>query len=218
MRRQRGGDTEQAQKLAGNARETSRRRQLVEIAYRQIVARGFEGLRFREVAAEAGINNATLAYYFPTKEALIQGVTELLGERLQTSQTRSDEPAPRNALAELRQMFEGLRRRLAEDPSFFIVITELALRARRDRAVASMGEQRDRFWERRLTRILTRGMEEGVFRADLEVPGAVLALMAQMKGIAQHAAMRERPAAEIAALVETVAEQVEMWVRAKGSR
>ena len=198
--------------MARKARETDRRRQLVEIAYRQIVARGFEGLRFREVAAEAGINNATLAYYFPTKEALIQGVSELLGERLQTSQMHGDEPTPKNALEELRQVFAGLRRRLTEDPSFFIVITELALRARRDPAVESIGEQRDRFWVRRLVRILMRGIDEGVFRGDLDVLATALALMAQMRGIAQHAAMRERPAKEIAVLVETVAEQVERWV------
>jgi AcrR family transcriptional regulator len=212
-----GGNTEPAQGFVRNGRETSRRRQILEIAYGQIVTRGFEGLRFREVAAEAGINNATLAYYFPTKEALIEGVTELLGERLQASQVRGDEPAPGNALEEMRQMFEGLRRRLTQDPSFFIVITELALRARRDPAVESIGERRDRFWERRLTRILMRGMEEGVFRADLEVPCAVLALMAQMKGLAQHAAMRDRPAAEIAMMLKTVADQAEGWLTTAGS-
>ena len=53
-----------------------RRSALVLAAYRQIAARGFEGLRTREVAAEVGVNIATLHYYFPTKEKLIEGVVE----------------------------------------------------------------------------------------------------------------------------------------------
>ena len=48
-----------------------RRQQLVSIAMEQIAKKGFEGLRFQEVAKQAGVNNATLYYYFPTKEALI---------------------------------------------------------------------------------------------------------------------------------------------------
>src|SRR5205807_7131455 len=51
-----------------------RRHALVAAAFGQIAERGFEGLRTREVAAEAGVNIATLHYYFPTKEALIRGV------------------------------------------------------------------------------------------------------------------------------------------------
>src|SRR5947208_10483351 len=51
-----------------------RRRALVAAAYRRIASDGFEGLRTREVAADVGVNIATLHYYFPTKEALIRGV------------------------------------------------------------------------------------------------------------------------------------------------
>jgi AcrR family transcriptional regulator len=36
-----------------------------------IVTKGFEELRFLEVANEGDINNATLYYYFRTREALI---------------------------------------------------------------------------------------------------------------------------------------------------
>ena len=56
---------------APKAIKEDRRRALVLAAFGQIAERGFEGLRTREVAAEAGVNIATLHYYFPTKEALI---------------------------------------------------------------------------------------------------------------------------------------------------
>ncbi|HEX2646820.1 MAG TPA: TetR family transcriptional regulator, partial [Candidatus Dormibacteraeota bacterium] len=65
-------------RVAPRATATSeqRKQQLVKAAFTQIAERGFEGLRTREVAAEVGVNIATLHYYFPTKEALIRGVLE----------------------------------------------------------------------------------------------------------------------------------------------
>lgn len=185
---------------------------MLEIAYNLIAARGFEGLRFSEVAAQAGINNATLWYYFPSKEALIQGVTEFLTERLQSPQGGTERPSPANALEEFRQMFAGVRNRLKGDPSFFIVITELALRAKRDPAINSIGEQRDNFWARRVTGILERGMAQGVFRSDLDRNATALALMTQIKGMAHHVAMRERQPGEIDTIVSAVAAQVEHWL------
>src|SRR5487761_1532679 len=85
------------EKLQG---ELNRRQQLVQIAFDLIASKGFEGLRFQEVASQAGINNATLYYYFPSKEALIQGVVDFLMERLRTPQAKPDPPAA-NALEEL---------------------------------------------------------------------------------------------------------------------
>src|SRR5262245_14153381 len=51
-----------------------RREALVAAAYQRIAREGFEGLRTRDVAADVGVNIATLHYYFPSKEALIRGV------------------------------------------------------------------------------------------------------------------------------------------------
>src|SRR5437667_12436807 len=58
---------------------------LVQAAFNQIAERGFEGLRTREVAAEVGVNIATLHYYFPTKEALIRGVIAHAMQRFRTT-------------------------------------------------------------------------------------------------------------------------------------
>lgn len=197
--------------------ETNRRQQLVQIAFDLIAAKGFEGLRFQQVAATAGINNATLYYYFPSKEALIQGVVDFLMERLRTPPAQPVLAAA-NALEELRQMFEGARRRIGEDPSFFVVITELALRAKRDPAIDRIGEQRDNFWERRIASILERGIREGVFRRDLDKDVTATALMVQMKGVAHHAAMRKRKVGEIDSIISQLAAQVESWIRIEEAR
>ncbi len=198
------------------APEPHRRRQLVEIAFHQIASKGFEGLRFQEVAKEAGINNATLYYYFPSKELLIQGVVDFLMERLKAPATAAENPAG-NALDELRQVFEGTRRRVAQAPEYFIVITELALRAKRDPAIEKTGRQRDDFWCRRLSGIVERGIAEGVFRSDIDPDIAVAALMAQIKGISFHATMGKRKPGEVNAIITAIAEQVEHWLTC-GSR
>lgn len=197
--------------------ESDRRRQLVQIAFDHIATKGFEGLRFQEVAKEAGINNATLYYHFPSKEALIGGVVDFLRERLESPVAPPKTP-PRNALEELRQEFEDTRHRLAQSPSFFIVITELALRAKRDLVVDKIGKQRDDFWARRLSAIVERGLAEGIFRPDLDVHATVASLMTQFKGISHHATMRKRKPGEIDLIVSEIAAQVEHWLTCPAPR
>src|SRR6266536_5102442 len=60
--------------LSAEQPRPDRRQALVAAAFQRIASEGFEGLRTRDVAADAGVNIATLHYYFPTKEALIRGV------------------------------------------------------------------------------------------------------------------------------------------------
>ena len=62
--------------------QRDRKSELVQIAYRLIAQNGLEGFRIRQVAAEAGIDNGTLHYHFPSKEALILGVVDYLMEDL----------------------------------------------------------------------------------------------------------------------------------------
>src|SRR6516165_8179591 len=61
-----------------------RRDSLVRAAFVCLAADGFEGLRTRSVADRAGVNIATLHYYFPTKEALIGGVADYLASQFIT--------------------------------------------------------------------------------------------------------------------------------------
>jgi TetR/AcrR family transcriptional repressor of nem operon len=160
-----------------------RREELVGIAYRHIAERGFEGLRFRDVAGEAGINNATLLYYFPSKEALIQAVLE----RMLAEYTTLDAPRPpagtAGALAELRVEFAEARASLDKAPEQFVVFTELLLRSRRDAAVAALLERLTSRWREHVLGIVGRGIREGVFRPDLDPATVTALIMAQLQGI-----------------------------------
>src|SRR5438270_14025793 len=104
-----------------------RRRELVHAAYRQIAEGGFEGLRTREVAAEVGVNIATLHYYFPTKEALIRGVIAHAMQRFRTTL------APHGVSGDpLRRHLRAVRTLLRDEPQVGAVMGELALRSARD--------------------------------------------------------------------------------------
>jgi AcrR family transcriptional regulator len=194
-----------------------RRRQLIQIAFDEIATKGFEGLRFQEVAAKAGITNATLYYHFASKESLIEGLVQSLMDELKGVE-QSVGHSPESGIAELRGLFEEVQSRVTKDPRFFIVITELALRARRDPVIDRIGKQRDDFWRRRLRSILERGIADGSFRNDLDVETTVLALMVQIKGIGHHAAVRKRKPSELQRIIEEIAAQVECRLTDRDSR
>jgi AcrR family transcriptional regulator len=72
------------------------------------VQRFDEGFRIRQVAAEAGIDNGTLHFHFPTKEALIHVVVDYLTEDLKNNRAAWKDAEP-SALDELRMEFEDIR-------------------------------------------------------------------------------------------------------------
>lgn len=197
-------------RVRGSAALSRRRRQvLVQTAYRHIAALGFEGLRVRAVAREAGINHATLLHYFPTKEALIQGVVEYLLREFQVS--RVPRPTAPTPLEEVRLEFEDMRLRLRDSPEMVAVLTELVARARRDPAVSRPLRLLDDTWRGYLTGLLRRGITAGAFRADLDPTATATALMAQIKGLGLHALGHADPA-EVDALAAQLAAQVERWL------
>lgn len=187
-----------------------RRQQLVSIAMQQISRKGFEGLRFQEVAKQAGINNATLYYHFPTKEALIQGVVNHLTAELKKARSGLSD-APMTALQELRHEFDDIRKLLRATPKLFIVQIELSLRGLRDPDISNAEKQRDHVWREHLSGIIRRGIEQGVFRRDIELEPAVTALIAQFKGIGYDAALGKRSVREIGKTISEIARQVEHY-------
>ena len=103
------------------ARTQDRKRELVGIAYRLIADIGLEGFRIRQVAAAASMDNGTLHYHFPSKEALIQGVVDHLVRDLETNRAPGNKNGRQTALDELGTEFEDIRVRLHESPEQFVV-------------------------------------------------------------------------------------------------
>ncbi|HLW01506.1 MAG TPA: TetR/AcrR family transcriptional regulator [Ktedonobacterales bacterium] len=170
---------ERSEKTPHTAHGEAQRRALARAAYDLIAEKGFEGLRTRDVAERAGVNVATLHYYFKSKEDLIRGVVGLLREYLSAPLLQ---PGSRGPLEELCRELADVQRQAREIPEVFIVLLELHLRSLRDPIIKAILQEMDVGWREHITAYLTAGVQQGIFRADLDVPAAASLLMAYVKG------------------------------------
>ena len=145
------------------AHREDRRQALVRAAYDQIAEHGFEGLRTREVAAEVGVNIATLHYYFPTKEALIAGVVGYAMERFRSTLAPHGSPAD-----QLAGHLRAVRDLLRDEPELGCVMGELALRSARDPQIAAIMKSTDDGWHRTVRGLLQRAVRHGHLRSELD--------------------------------------------------
>lgn len=160
----------------------AQRRALVRAAYDLIAEEGLEGLRTRKVANRAGVNVATLHYYFKSKEDLIRGVVGLLREQLAYTNTPLFQTDTRGPLEEVRQELADVQYQLQEIPEAFVVLFELHLRSLRDPAIRNIIQGMDAHWREHITEYLTAGVQQGIFRSDLDIAAATAGLMAFVKG------------------------------------
>lgn len=154
-----------------------RRQELLLAAYRQIAEHGFEGLRTREVAAEVGVNIATLHYYFPTKESLIRGVLEHAMGRFRTTLEPHGSPGD-----QLRNHLRAVRKLMVQEPELGAVMGELALRSTRDRSVRAIVNELFDTWHTVLRGLLRRGVREGMLRSDLDSDAVAALVMSTLMG------------------------------------
>jgi AcrR family transcriptional regulator len=155
--------------------KADRRSALVLAAFNQIASRGFEGLRTREVAAEVGLNIATLHYYFPTKEALIRGVIAHAVQRFRSTL------APHGSSADqLRNHLRAVRTLLREEPQVGAVMGELALRSARDASLARIMRETNDAWHKTLRGLLRRAARDGQLAPELDSDEAAALIVATL--------------------------------------
>ena len=156
----------------------TRSEELVLAAYRQIAERGFEGLRTRDVAAEVGVNVATLHYYFPTKEALIAAVLQHAMERFRTTLEPHGSPA-----TQLRNYLRATRNLLRNEPDLGAVMSELALRSVRDPGTRKILDGMYEVWHGTVRGLLRRAAKEGGIRPDADSEPMAALIVATLTAI-----------------------------------
>lgn len=167
------------------ADEHGRRRvALLQAAFDVLAEVGFEGMRTRAVALRAGVNIATLHYYFPTKQQLIEGLAEWIGARFVTLHGPCPQPSGLPALDRLRQEFSDGLFYLREHPEMILVMQELGLRGKRDAEVQKIVARLNGFWRSGLEYLIRLGIAEGAFRNDLPVGELLALVMAALIGAA----------------------------------
>lgn len=168
--------TTQRRRIQGD----DRRQALTEAAFSTLAERGFEGLRTREVAARAGVNIATLHYYYATKEALIAGVADSL---LDSFRTEGKARAEQSAVARLQAELQGATQRMRRSPAIFTVLCELWLRAQRDAAIGQVCRSLQDAWRDYLVGLLRCGVTDGSLRAELEPVATANLIICLLHGV-----------------------------------
>lgn len=177
-----------------------RRQDLILAAFETIAERGYEGLRVRDVAFQVGINGATLHYYFPTKEVLIQSVLEYTNERL-TGLTMGLEGAP---LEQLKTYLHRIRLMMSTEPNLFVVLAETNMRAQHGLVLQYVLKQETtrREW---LAEVLKACIEQGNLSSDMEPVSVATSIITLLEGAGMWLiSSPER--------VDIVIKQVEQWL------
>ena len=84
--------------MARRKDQAARRGQLQQAARRAIAARGVDGLRVKDVAAEAGLSPQSVLYYYPDFDALVEEALQHTLERFAERRSDAVDPDPRRAL------------------------------------------------------------------------------------------------------------------------
>jgi len=161
-----------------------RRTALLQAAFDVLAEVGFEGLRTRAVAHRAGVNIATLHYYFPSKQHLIEGLAQFIGAKFVTLHGRPPRPSGLSALDRFRQEFSDGRFYLNHHPEMLLVIQEFALRGKRDPEVQKTVDQMNAHWRDGIARMVRAGVADGTFRDDIPPGEMISILMSIFAGVA----------------------------------
>lgn len=184
------GRPEKVERTPHTARGVAQHQTLIEIAFHLIAEGGFEGLRTRDVAHRAGINVATLHYYFPTKEDLIQGVVDYLIDHFMSLHPPYDLTGPDAPLEALQQEFKDVYTDDRQANEAQIVFMEISLRSYRDPAVKQILLASDIHWQEHIASYLADGVRLGVFRPDLDPSVAAQGVIAIIKGFMLQSLLR----------------------------
>lgn len=144
------------------AKNESRRRIIADAGLSVLARDGGRGLTHRAVDVEARVPTGTTSNYFRSRDALIEGLVERIGERLAPSEEdlqrrASDTPGP----ALFADYLRDIVRRLTDDSEVTVALFELRLESgRRPEVAAVLGA-----WQR-------AGFDADVaFNAAAELPG-----------------------------------------------
>jgi AcrR family transcriptional regulator len=143
-------------------RSDAQRQSILDAASLLFIEKGFGGTNINDIADAVGVTRTALYYYFPSKEAMLEALTEEVTEKashLAQTVSRRDEVPPDEALRQLILQHAGL---ILSHPLQFRVVerSESSLpEPHRSAAEAARRAVLDHF-----VRVIQRGIDGGQFR------------------------------------------------------
>lgn len=158
---------------------SDRREEILDAARRCFARTGFHQTSMQQICAEAGMSPGNLYRYFPSKEAIIAGITERdraeVGAQLADAQFTSDFFATFEALA--RHHFVE---RTGDD---IALCAEMISETRRNPAISKIMNEFDAEVKERLITMLRSAQERGDVSRDADIGAAVEMLMIMADGV-----------------------------------
>jgi TetR/AcrR family transcriptional repressor of uid operon len=172
--------------------QSDRRAAILEAAERCFARSGFHGASMHEICAEAGMSPGNLYRYFPSKEALIAGISE---------RNRADAAASFAQVHEASSFFDGLadlaRHHLVGRTDVEVgLCAEIMAESRRNPEIARLYQDIERDIKGRIAAMLQLAVERGEIRPDLDVEAAATVLMVLGDGMSWRRAVESKFDAE----------------------
>ncbi|WP_068316491.1 TetR/AcrR family transcriptional regulator [Polycladidibacter hongkongensis] len=148
-------------------------------AKKLIVSHGFEAMTLRQLAAEVGLQPASIYRYIKSKDELLQSLMlEHMGQLL----TACQKAVPRHATATRKlEAFVAFHIRYHIERRTDVILANLELRSLQGEAHAQVVTKR-RSYEEQLIAILEHGRNEGAFAIN-ELEVAAYAILAMLTGV-----------------------------------
>lgn len=152
---------------------SDRRTEILDAAERCFARAGFHQASMQEICTEAGMSPGNLYRYFPSKEALIAGISE---------RNRADAVASFAMVDQAPAFFDGLaelaRHHLVDRTDAEVgLCAEIMSESRRNPEIARLYQDIEHDIKGRIAAMLRRAVERGEIRADLDVEAAATVLM-----------------------------------------
>ena len=160
-----------------------RREQIIETARRVIGERGTTEVSMDEIASQAGVARSTVYVYFANRDELLRACVQSMYDTIKdTIVELFEDSAP--PLDRLRAVIGGVLERIDESPAFFrlAMATQATAGAAGAAAVGGALMMIGLDMMRLLDDIISAGMDDGIFRAELDRDRAVSLIGQQIYG------------------------------------
>jgi TetR/AcrR family transcriptional repressor of uid operon len=165
--------------------QSDRRAEILIAAQRCFARSGFHQASMQEICAEAGMSPGSVYRYFPSKEAIIAGISE---------RNRANAVESFNAVEEAPDFFTGLaglaRHHLVERTAEEVgLCAEIMAESRRSPDIARVYQDIERDIRGRIAALLQRAVDRGEIKPDVDVQNAATVLMVLGDGMSWRRAV-----------------------------
>lgn len=168
-------------RASSGRRSDTRWQEILAGAARAFTSLGYSRTTLEDVAAEVGVNRATLYYYVGTKEELL---VALLHDPIEQMRSRLEQIAakPTPAADRLAEALRAYGEAMERTPELFIFLSENLHQSMTGAEADDIRRNADRYG-RVLTRLIKDGAKAGEFRRDIEPQTAVLGIIGMFNWI-----------------------------------